>query len=157
MVAGILGYRIYAEENGGYPAGYMKTANRLSLLNGTSLGAGDAVTYDDAMVILDNTVDADLMEISKIGETVELAAQKGETLLSKRFSIGKMEAVIEANAYTDLMSEESGLEKDEILAGGTRFLVGETAAADAWDCMQNSIIRMTNPEVRLCSSIWTRI
>lgn len=131
MVAGILGYRIYAEENGGYPAGYMKTANRLSLLNGTSLGAGDAVTYDDAMVILDNTVDADLMEISKIGETVELAAQKGETLLSKRFSIGKMEAVIEANAYTDLMSEESGLEKGEILAGGTRFLVGETAAADA--------------------------
>lgn len=131
MIAGVLGYRIYAEENGGYPAGYLKTANRIGLLDGTGLNSGDVVTYDDAMMILSHAVDADLMEVSKIGETVELVAKKGETLLSKRFSIEKIESVIEANAYTDLLAPESGLEKGEVMAGGRRFLVGKTTASDA--------------------------
>ena len=130
LAIGVLGYGVYAEQNGGFPAGYLKIANRLDLLDGLDVNPETSLTWAHAMVLLDNVSMADLMQIVRIGATVEMQTIPGETLLSERFSIYQTEAVIDANEYSHLLAPDSDLAPGTVSAGGTIFRAGNTGAAD---------------------------
>ncbi len=131
MTLGVLGYRVVAEESGGFPSGYLRIANRMRLLDGITCEEESPLAFGDAMRLLLNTAEADLLEIVRIGYTIGLSSVNGENILSRRFNIRKIKAIVEANAHTDIMARESGLETDEISVGGITMLVGETNASDA--------------------------
>lgn len=127
----MLGYRSYAEANGDFPSGYILIADRLRLIGSLGRDFDGALTYDKAMLILEKAVEADLMEPVSIGTNTELRAVEGKNLMTERFNIKMMTAVVEADEYTDLQAYDSGLEAGEVVVGGMRFSVGKTDARDA--------------------------
>lgn len=130
LTAGVLGYGIYAEQNGGFPTGYLAMANRLKLFRGLNIAADTPMTWEYAMVMLENAADADLMEMVVLGDTVKMHITAGKTLLTERFSIYKTEAVIDGNEYTKLLSSDSNLNEGTVSAGGLTYDAGETNAAE---------------------------
>ncbi len=61
----LIGYDGYAEQEGGYPIGYIKTATQLGLTNGIpSLITTDPITRRDASIILDNMLDVPLNAVT---------------------------------------------------------------------------------------------
>ncbi len=61
----LIGYEGYAEQEGGYPIGYIKTATQLGLTNGIpSLITTDPITRRDTSIILDNMLDVPLNAVA---------------------------------------------------------------------------------------------
>ena len=64
MIMDILNYSFVAEENGGYPNGYMSAAGWIALSEGVELVYSAEVTREDLAVLIDNALDAPIMVIS---------------------------------------------------------------------------------------------
>lgn len=124
-----LGYEPYARNKGGYPSGYAVAADRIGLLENidddfsATLGAGKAY------ILLQNALEADIMEITSYGDRVEMRAESGKNLLSQRFSVNTAEAIVDANSRTDLFSADSALKDGQIMAGGVIY----SGAAKQWE------------------------
>lgn len=126
----IIGYGAYSDVAGGYTDGYLYTAQRTKLLNGTGVQMNESVTWDCAMLLLENAAETDLLQIKGYGKNVELQTVPGENLLSERFSVYQTEAVIEANEYTDILAADGGVRKGCVLAGGQMYEAGATSAEE---------------------------
>lgn len=121
ILCGILGYDKLAEELGGYPGGYIAAANRAKLLTGISIGDNTPLNMENAVLLLRNALDVELMQYHSFGETVEMRATEDETLLSIRHNIEYVEGIISATEYTDLYVTESELGINQILLGDVIF------------------------------------
>lgn len=124
----LLGFSVMAEHKGGYAQGYYSTARSLGLTDGISAAADAPLTWGDAAIMFENTMNADLLGESYSGN--EMNRVTDETLLTDRFSIYQTEAVIDANEYSDLMSAADNLKSGYVTAGGAEYSVGGTNAAD---------------------------
>ncbi len=120
ILSNILGYGMLAEELGGYPTGYLAVAQRYELLNGDYSYTDGNLTMEAVMHLLYSALNAEIMELNSIGETVSIKTTPGVTLLSARHHIEKTEGIIEANAYTDLYDAAGGLGTQQIKLG-TKF------------------------------------
>jgi len=123
ILCNILGYQRLAEANGGYPSGYLITSQRIGLLTGVSAQAESTLNMADAVILMKNALEADLMEITGFGEDVEMEARDGLNLLTERHGVELAQGVITATAYTELYSQNSGLEPGEIKLGGKTYSV----------------------------------
>ena len=61
MMINLLGYTPFAEDNGGYPAGYMKAASRYGMLEGVELVTTESIIRSEAAWLITNTLDIPLM------------------------------------------------------------------------------------------------
>lgn len=104
-VVSILGYSPEAEQSGGYPNGYIVTAENL----GIAKGIGDYKAYatrNDAAAVLCNALDVELMQLrvknagARSFETVE-----GETFLTKILNLEKIKDRMTDNGYTTFLGE----------------------------------------------------
>ena len=118
ILINILGYTPVAEAKGGFPAGYISVASGLDISDGISVNADGLLYQGQVMMLLENAAKCDIMQIEAIGDPTDYVTCKGKTLLTEKHKINTIEAVIEANAYTDLIAQDSGLFKGQILAGG---------------------------------------
>lgn len=81
-----LGYRIEAQQYGGYPNGYFATASKLDLLKNVAIsGNADAITYKDLVKLLYNFVDTKPMVHSYSG-AMKQCVKDDETLLEAKLS-----------------------------------------------------------------------
>ncbi len=78
MVVDVLGYKQKAEVNGGYPDGYMKTADELGALADFSAATDDYIRRGEAAVILKNALDIPLMMQTSFGSSVEYTVMNGQ-------------------------------------------------------------------------------
>lgn len=122
----ILGYDPAAQEMGGYPSGYMKVAEECKLLKNTS--PSDNLNMRDALILLYNAAHTDVMELKSIGTSYTYVINEGETFLVKNFGIYICEGVINATAYTDLLAQESELDRNKVSIGNLSFDVNDTDA-----------------------------
>ncbi len=58
----LLGYTSFAEQNGGYPTGYMKAASRYGIMNGLEIKAEYPITRSDTAIMVCNALDIPLMK-----------------------------------------------------------------------------------------------
>lgn len=123
ILCNILGYTQYAEAYGGYPAGYMIAANRIDLLDGVNASADSPLDMSNAMILMENAAKAEIMQIVSIGEDVELKSVNGETLLYKNHGVDYISGIVNADSYTNLLSSESKLGKNQISVNGVCFNV----------------------------------
>lgn len=124
----ILGYDPAAQKMGGYPSGYMKVAEECKLLKNTS--PRGSLDMQNALILLYNAAHTDVMELKSTGKTNTYVINEGETFLVKNFGIYICEGVINATAYTDLLAQESGLDKNKVSIGNLSFDVNNTNAED---------------------------
>lgn len=114
ILTDILGFKNIAISKGGYPSGYAITASSLKLLNGISQNIDANLAYSDAMIIIDNAANTDMVVEASIGDKSSYEVRENVTPLSQHFGIYNEEGIVNADPYTNLLDAASGLGKGKI-------------------------------------------
>ena len=116
-----LGYNVYAESKGGYPAGYMAQASILRLLNGVPAGSETVLKRYEVANLLYNSLKADLMSIDMVGNQVSYNVTKGKNVLTEFLSCNVVEGIVDRVPETGLTDPGSELLKNELYIGGVSY------------------------------------
>lgn len=127
-----VGYGQLAQWQGGYPVGYLAVAGQLDLLDGSDTSA--AMRRAQAATLILDALECDLLIVSGVGDTITYETDPDETLLSQRYGIYQTEGVFEADAYTDLMAQDSGLKEGRILLDGVEYILEENSPLLGYYC-----------------------
>lgn len=126
----MVGYDVYAENKGGYPSGYLLTADRLDMLDGIARNVNEPLTRAEAAKLLRNTLLVELLDIYAVsGEDAEFRPVTGETILSKYMDINIIKGRVNANYFTTLTGGSS-LDKGNVQIGDITYYSGKTNAED---------------------------
>lgn len=135
IVTDTLGYEYAALIYGGYPNGYIRTAKDAGLLTGINItDINSPLTLSVACDILKCAADADIMTLTSAGDKNEYISRDGITPLTEWKKIENTEGIISANGYTDLLSEESDLDKNYVTIGGKNYFAGTSDAESFIGC-----------------------
>lgn len=91
MTITLIGYKPKAEVQGGYPHGYLMTADALGLLDGIETETANVALRKEAAMIISNTLDVPLMQQTGFGSSEEFTVMDGENdtqLLTLRIICG---------------------------------------------------------------------
>lgn len=90
IIVNLLGYSPFAESNGGYPSGYLKTASRYGILKDMTLDFEKTIIREEVATLIDNALDVPMMTEVKDGEYIICDGSSHEcplsTLATKNFS-----------------------------------------------------------------------
>ena len=101
----VLGYSKIAENDGGYPNGYLKiAANNSCLKNVTPTDAGE-ITKENFLRLFYNSFDVNVYELTYNGNNFGYSLSEDETLLSAYRNIYKLRGKVVANSYTGISGE----------------------------------------------------
>lgn len=100
VLVSLLGYERYAQDNGGYPDGYMYQAAKLDITKYLVLPQSSPVNKEQAAALICAALEADICN-------VENEVQYGKTLLTERFKVRKDTGIVAAVPKTGLYSAES--------------------------------------------------
>lgn len=129
MTIRALGYETVAQENGGYPVGYLMTAEKLNLTRGVDGAYNDPITLSDASKIVFNAMNAPSLEVYLEYNDDTYMVETDKTILSSLYDVSMVKGVIDGNRYVSLPAGK-GVANDEITINGMRFKEGETDATD---------------------------
>ena len=130
-IVNALGYEVLAKQNGGYPLGYIQTADAIGLLEGINTGS-DSLTYDVFSKLLENALECSVYEMNFENGNLSYGENEDTDALWKFHRINKVKsAVVTANSLTG-MADESEKTSDKKYAelNGETVLVGESGIAD---------------------------
>ncbi len=98
-----MGYRVVAESNGGDVNAYAKVAQDLEIADGISPTSEKNITYDEAIAIIFNMLDATPMIQKFITGTDSIyEVQDGETMLSYKMDVRKITGIVTADSLTSI-------------------------------------------------------
>lgn len=118
MIMSTLGYKPYAENNGGYPTGYLAAAQKYSVTkNVANAVVGTGANRGTIAQLLNNAIDTPLMEQSNWNTNGEIeytiydggsvsggGYRDRKTLMSENLGVVKLRGVVTANSVTDINS-----------------------------------------------------
>lgn len=128
ILVSALGYKVYAESQGGYPVGYLAEASRLDLADGIQSKNTDELKRSDAALLLYNALETDVMKLVNIGSSTKYAVTKGENVLTEFLRCGVEDDIVKQTHDTTLTEAGGNLPKDEVVIGDTRYKIGKTNA-----------------------------
>ena len=135
MMTYACGHDITAEANGGYPAGYMATAQQIGLLKGiSSIDFSQPMTRGQAAVLCANTLKVDMKKKISEGDKIIYEQIKDVNLLSEKHDVYKAEGVLSANDVTSMWEASTlreGYVQIEYGSNSGIYKAGETTIADA--------------------------
>lgn len=119
----IMGYGIMAEENGGFPNGYLSAATQCGLLkNVTTNGVEDTLKISQLIPLIFNALEATpLMEIDFISNSMSYSLNYDANLLSVYFDIYKAKGIMTGNEYTSLLGKKKA-GRDSVYIDGYEYL-----------------------------------
>lgn len=122
----MLGYNEYVNVLGGGNTEYLLQARRIGLMAGIDgLNMNSSLTWGDAVILLDNIIDIDVLEAKVFSSKRDYVAVKGETLLAVYRDIHFVRGVMKANEFTSLNSE-NGTAKGEVKIGDAIYSVNDS-------------------------------
>lgn len=133
----ITGFQAIAEQNGGYPSGYIRVANENDITKNIMLPNGTAMNRGQIAQLLFDTMNADMIKsngYTGAGQTL----QRGGTLMDE-FSDYADERGIIASVGSTSIDRQSGTNNNDYVVirmsdGELRVNVGETNAAELLGC-----------------------
>lgn len=126
----VLGYADIAEAEGGYPYGYITTAEKYGLTEKISYTLSMQVDMSTAMKLFYNAVNMDIMQLMSDGNTTKWEVYEDRTILTERYNIYCEEGIMNATGYTDLLSSQSEVPKGYIQINDKVLAVGKSMAED---------------------------
>ncbi len=144
LILNIMEYKVFAVRNGGYPAGYLYTANTLDMLNGLNGQGTDTILWCDVYRLVDRALDARAVSVSVYSAdgTAEFELSKTETMLSERYNIRKITGVVTGNENTRLkVSDSSLIDRYQIEINGTVYDTNGLEYADFLGKTVNAYIK----------------
>lgn len=134
MLVCSLGYTINAEEEGGYPFGYIKFAERLHIFDGIETSdINSALSRGDMAVMVANALDEELLVQKSFGENSYF--EKSGTILSEYHNIEKIYGVVSGADGMSIIGDVS--------VGASTAVIGETV----YDMTDFDISRFLGMEV----------
>lgn len=124
-----LGYELYAQRQGGYPAGYFTVAAEKGLtkqINGT---LGSEVNRGMMARLVYNALDIDIMDQTEFGDENQFSIAKDKTILSEKLNIEKGEGRVVATGDTALVGS-SPLGNTEVMIDRRIYKIGDTNIED---------------------------
>lgn len=119
MILVMLGYKDYAEVNGGYPAGYLKLSERSKIFCGIDSG-NDSFTVSEAALIIMNAASVAMYTPKIYGtDTIEYAVNNGSTIFSLYHNLYVELGTLKSVGYVSLIDEQN--------AGQGKVLIGNNA------------------------------
>lgn len=120
-------YKQEAEEAGGYPNGYIKTAAKYKLLKG-SINNEDVLRQDGLVSLLTNALHAKYLTPEAFVDGY-VKYETIDCILNETQNVYRGEGKVTATAISTLVLPDSGLGQKEVIIGGTKYLIGRTNAA----------------------------
>ncbi len=118
-------YESRAENSGGYPNGYMITAQQMDLLDGTALSGNDEVTVRDAVMMFSNVLNAEAIGIGSISEGNVQYDFLGKPIVEELYGLESIEGVVTQINKRSLVFEGTGaadiIKIDGNIYAGTGF------------------------------------
>ncbi len=105
VIVAMLGYKVFAEKQGGFPNGYISQGVSLGITDNIESLSGN-LTRGDMAVMLYNALEVEVMQVAFVnsvnGVTASYQTVEGETFLYKVLGIVKLEGRMTDNGYTSL-------------------------------------------------------
>jgi len=113
IVVSALGYRILAEEKGGYPSGYLNVAQQIGLTRGIDVSHDSTLSREQFVHLIYRALSAEVMTPGlALGNEISYTVKEDATILDSR-DIYKVSGVIDAVPNTSLEQKE-GIPKNSI-------------------------------------------
>ena len=128
-----MGYKIFAARNGGYPEGYLYTANKYNLLGGLRGDGNDPLPYCDLYILIDRSLAADaVVERIYTGDgDAQFVLREGYTVLEELFGIKSIKGIVTGSENTRLMASDSSLiNMNQIEIDGVVYETGDKMFAE---------------------------
>ncbi len=90
-------------------------ASQRGLTRGINAALQSEITYAQAAQLIYNTLHADMMEITRLGNTVRYQIQKDKTVLQARMELLSVDGVVSGVGIMNLKDDDRALKQDEIL------------------------------------------
>lgn len=120
IIVSILGYRTIADSDGGYPFGFITTANRLRIMSELEeLNLSDELTRGDAAILMNNSLNAEIMHQTVYGGQNTYSTD-GATVLTQYHNIYQKRGVVTDVGCSSVYSEQSAAD-DEIIISSERI------------------------------------
>lgn len=110
----LTGFDAPAEIKGGYPTGYMITAQERGITKNISAANGTALTREQLAQLIANTLETDHMQISSVkGDSQTYDVSEESNLLYKKYGVKRLKGMLTAVGKTDMYGA-SGISSDKI-------------------------------------------
>ena len=129
MVIKALGYGPMAEADGGYPSGYLKTAQNVGLLKNVSVGPEGIITLGDICVLIYNMLNSQALTVEfGINGKIEQDMESDIKVLKKLFNLTEHKGMVIATPEGSIYGEYN-LKDNEIVIDYQNFIctVSDTA------------------------------
>lgn len=123
-----LGYGDVAEVMGGWAAGYVNKAGELELNDGVK--SGQELTKYDALCIIRNMAETDLVYLTSAGANLTYSTTEGETPLTEIHDIYTVDGIIGEDGVIRSNSPIDGSSTDKVEINGIMYLTGVSNAED---------------------------
>lgn len=116
FIVNAIGYKTFAQREGGYPTGYHRIAIKLGMYNNLSVNMGTSkMSVIDIYKMLDSALSAaGVIPIYTGTDDTKYTFSETETFLSKTYGIKKYKGKVTGNAYTKLTVADSKLTDEQI-------------------------------------------
>lgn len=121
----MLGYKAYANLNGGYPLGFVSVAKNAGF-DLTGVGGNQKLTYTQAVRILFKVLTAKTLEQSSYGDTISYTNDKDNTLLKQNFDVEVVTGVLNATDITNIVAN-GAYSENELMVGGEMYRCDDAA------------------------------
>lgn len=122
IIVSSLGYTILAENNGGYPTGFINQANKLKLLkNVADISMTENINRGTAAILIDNSLSVPIMYQTLYGDQNTYTTD-GTTALNKYYDINEKTGVLTDVGYASVYSETQNSDD--------RFVLGNSDIMD---------------------------
>ncbi len=116
------GYDDYAANHGGYPYGYLKTANELDMTLDIAAELSHELSYADGLIILYNLLEVDVLEAKTfVDGNVEYTKTGGINFLYTYRKIRIAKGLVEANQFSGIYSRTESCAEGYIKADNTLY------------------------------------
>ena len=117
VIVGLLGYSDYAIVSGGYPAGYLKTASRLDLIN-SGIDTSSNLTMADALDLIFNALHTNINKLVSIKSDIFYSEPAANTnILTEYYGYSLVEGIVQASGYHSVINDEQ-VEKNTLIISG---------------------------------------
>ena len=116
------GRELEARVKGGYPGGYLAVAADAYILqNVTADDVSGEITSKDAIILLYNTLTADMLVQTQYGDKNQYEEIKGVTILSQYHSLAKAEGILTSSNNSSIYHLNNSIEKNRITIGDVTY------------------------------------
>lgn len=119
----VLGYEVKAKKNGGYPVGYVMTAQELGITKNVEGYVNYPLTYGNLTKMLIASLEVDIMKQTGFNETRQnYNSEKGKNILTEYLKLEKRKGIVETTELSDLIKQET-LQNNKIKVGNDIYNV----------------------------------